>query len=245
MQKYPIVINRIPGLPQDLYRNGTYEGVVAHCTANPNRAGGNTPTGERSYLARTWDTPDLERFFHYAVGVENGQAIILQVADPTYKAWGAGGTANQRYVHVEMCMYDDPEVFNVAYDAYCFIIAKSLFDKKLGVTPATPVGGGTLWTHEQVSYYLGDTDHVDPVEYLKSHGISINQFVTHIRNYYQWLSTPTPTQDEPSEYAKASWDKACNFVTPSGQTAFDGTNPRGSMTREMLAVILDRMGLLM
>jgi len=44
--------------------------------------------------------------------------------------------------------------------------------------------------------------------------------------------------DTVSDWAKASWDK----VTAKG--IMDGTNPQGTVTREMLAVVLDRCGLL-
>jgi hypothetical protein len=44
--------------------------------------------------------------------------------------------------------------------------------------------------------------------------------------------------DTVSDWAKASWDKAV------AKGIVDGTNPKGNVTREMLAVILDRCGLL-
>ena len=42
----------------------------------------------------------------------------------------------------------------------------------------------------------------------------------------------------PSSYAEASWTKAVQ------KKIFDGTNPQGAMTREMVAVVLDRLKLL-
>lgn len=42
----------------------------------------------------------------------------------------------------------------------------------------------------------------------------------------------------PSEYAKNAWENAV------AAGIFDGTNPRGTVTREMLAVILDKLGLI-
>lgn len=44
--------------------------------------------------------------------------------------------------------------------------------------------------------------------------------------------------DVPSDWAKNSWDKAIN------KGCIDGTNPKGPLTREMLSVILDKLGLL-
>jgi len=41
-----------------------------------------------------------------------------------------------------------------------------------------------------------------------------------------------------SDWAKKAWDKAV------AKKVLDGTNPRGTVTREMLAVVLDNLGLL-
>ena len=42
----------------------------------------------------------------------------------------------------------------------------------------------------------------------------------------------------PGEWAKASFEKA------TAKGILDGTNPQGVVTREMMAVVLDRLGLL-
>jgi len=47
-----------------------------------------------------------------------------------------------------------------------------------------------------------------------------------------------PADTAPSPWAKASWDKAV------AQKIFDGTNPTSPPTREQIAVVLDRLGLL-
>lgn len=44
--------------------------------------------------------------------------------------------------------------------------------------------------------------------------------------------------DVPSDWAEISWNKAIN------KGCIDGTNPKGPLTREMLSVILDKLGLL-
>lgn len=46
------------------------------------------------------------------------------------------------------------------------------------------------------------------------------------------------SKKEVSGWAKESWDKACASKT------FDGKNPRGNLTREQAATVLDRLGLL-
>lgn len=192
MRMYNIIQDLIPGLPQTPYRHGVgqYEGVVSHCTDSSNRSGGDTPKRERDYEAETYN----HAFVHFFVGVENGnQPVIRQVADTNYIAYGAGPYANKRFVHVELCMYDDPQLFAMAYDAYCFILAKILYDRKLGVTPAQADGSGTLWAHADVTRILGGTTHEDPIAYLKQHGISWDQHVANVKAYYDWLAGQNQT----------------------------------------------------
>lgn len=47
-----------------------------------------------------------------------------------------------------------------------------------------------------------------------------------------------PSMPEPSPWAKSAWDKAV------AKGILDGSNPQGNCTREMLATVLDRLGLL-
>ncbi len=50
--------------------------------------------------------------------------------------------------------------------------------------------------------------------------------------------TQVSQKQEVSSWAKESWKKATE------KKIIDGTNPKGNLTREQLAVILDRVGLL-
>ena len=55
-----------------------------------------------------------------------------------------------------------------------------------------------------------------------------------------WQEAPAaaPTGNQPNPWAKSAWDKAVS------QGILDGSDPQGACTREMLAVVLDRLGLL-
>lgn len=58
-------------------------------------------------------------------------------------------------------------------------------------------------------------------------------------NYYLFKREETPVeQNEPSAWAKESWEKAVQLKV------FDGTNPKEPLTREQAAAVLDRLGLL-
>ncbi|PFJ07563.1 N-acetylmuramoyl-L-alanine amidase [Bacillus cereus] len=145
----------IPDLPKQPYRNGVgvYEGVVAHSTATPEAPAINI----QKYESRTWRSA----FVHYAVDWDE----TIQIADTKYIAYGAGSGANKRFVHVELCETRDYKKFKRSYDKYVKLLAKILRDRGLSVEKG-------LWTHYDVTKYLGGTDHEDPLDYLKSHGIA-------------------------------------------------------------------------
>jgi N-acetylmuramoyl-L-alanine amidase CwlA len=207
---YEITEDFIQGIPQNPYRNGvgSYEGVVAHCTASSNRSGGDTPYNEVAWEKRSWENA----FVHFFVGVEDGEPVIRQSADTNYSAWGAGRFANERFVHVELCMYDDPDLFKIAYDAYVWLLAKVLYDKQLEVSSA-----GTLWGHFLVSDILGGTNHDDPLDYLAEHGITWDMFVTHVAEQYE-LMKPSVKERKPMEdWLKEAVKGAINSLAEKGR----------------------------
>jgi N-acetylmuramoyl-L-alanine amidase len=172
---YPITVNLINGLPHIPYRNGVgcYEGVVAHSTATPDATAG----AERVFES----THYTSAFVHFFVDWTQ----ILQVADMNYLSWGAGPGANPRFVNVELCESSDPAKFKESYARYTYILAYILFKRKLGVKHLA-----TLWTHQDVTTHFGGTDHQDPVAYLKSHGVTVDQLVADVTAQYNLLATP-------------------------------------------------------
>ncbi|PEJ10191.1 N-acetylmuramoyl-L-alanine amidase [Bacillus wiedmannii] len=157
----------IPDLPKQPYRNGVgaYEGVVAHSTATPEAPAINI----QKYESRTWRSA----FVHYAVDWDE----TIQIADTKYIAYGAGPGANKRFVHVELCETADYTKFKRSYEKYVRLLAKILKDNGLSVEKS-------LWTHYDVTKYLGGTDHEDPLDYLRSHGVSESQFRADVRRAY-------------------------------------------------------------
>ncbi|HHT7155580.1 N-acetylmuramoyl-L-alanine amidase [Bacillus thuringiensis] len=157
----------IPGLPKVEYRNGygAYEGVVAHSTATPEAPAINI----RNYEARTWRSA----FVHYATDWDE----TIQIASTKYQAWGAGPAANKRFVHVELSETSDPIRFKKSYERYVKLLAKILKDRNIHPS----IG---LWTHKDITYKLGGTDHEDPIDYLRSHGVSESQFRADVLKAY-------------------------------------------------------------
>lgn len=157
----------IPDLPKQPYRNGVgaYEGVVAHSTATPEAPAINI----QKYESRTWRSA----FVHYAVDWDEK----IQIASTKYRAWGAGSAANARFVHVELCETSDPMKFKRSYERYVELIGEILRERNIH-----PSKG--LWTHKDITYKLGGTDHEDPLDYLRSHGISEGKFRADVLKAY-------------------------------------------------------------
>ncbi|WP_144518673.1 N-acetylmuramoyl-L-alanine amidase [Bacillus thuringiensis] len=176
----------IPDVSKTPYRGGigAYEGVVAHSTATPEAPAINI----QRYETRTW----RNAFVHYAVDWNES----IQIADTKYIAYGAGSAANKRFVHVELCETADYAKFKRSYEKYVKLLAKILKDNNLSVEKG-------LWTHNDVRKYLGGTDHEDPIEYLKSHGVSESQFRSDVQRAYNNSSVDVSVPSKPEEVPTA------------------------------------------
>ncbi|MEI4617357.1 peptidoglycan recognition family protein [Bacillus cereus] len=172
----------IPDVPKTPYRGGigAYEGVVAHSTATPEAPAINI----QRYETRTW----RNAFVHYAVDWNE----TIQIADTNYIAYGAGPGANKRFVHVELCETADYAKFKRSYEKYVKLLAKILKDNHLSVEKG-------LWTHNDVGTYLGGTDHEDPIDYLRGHGVSESQFRSDVQRAYNNSSVDVSVPSKPEE----------------------------------------------
>ncbi|OUB11271.1 N-acetylmuramoyl-L-alanine amidase [Bacillus thuringiensis serovar yunnanensis] len=175
----------IPDLPKQPYRYGVgaYEGVVAHSTATPEAPAINI----QKYETRTW----RNAFVHYAVDWNE----TIQIADTKYIAYGGGPSANKRFVHVELCETADYTKFKHSYEKYVKLLAEILKDNKISVEKG-------LWTHSDVTHHLGGTDHEDPIDYLKSHGVSEAQFRADVQRAYNNSSVEVSVPENPSKPAE-------------------------------------------
>ncbi|MGG1328636.1 N-acetylmuramoyl-L-alanine amidase [Bacillus tropicus] len=179
----------IPDVPKTPYRGGVgaYEGVVAHSTATPEAPAINI----QRYETRTW----RNAFVHYAVDWNE----TIQIADTKYIAYGAGPAANKRFVHVELCETADFTKFKQSYEKYVKLLAKILQDNNLSVEKG-------LWTHYDVTKYLGGTDHEDPIDYLRGHGVSEPQFRSDVQRAYNNSSVEVSVPSKPEEVPTAVTD---------------------------------------
>lgn len=190
----------IPGLPKVEYRNGygAYEGVVAHSTATPEAPAINI----RNYEARTWRSA----FVHYATDWDE----TIQIASTKYQAWGAGPAANKRFVHVELSETSDSIKFKKSYERYIKLLAKILKDRNIHPS----IG---LWTHKDITYKLGGTEHEDPIDYLRSHSVSESKFRADVLKAYNGDSISVETKpQQPNE--------APGVINEVGVAYIDGYN---------------------
>lgn len=158
------------------YRNGVGkpEGVIVHETATPN-------VNAEQFVAsfnRNW--PTLQTYVH--AFVDDTSAINIHSSD--YIVWGAGYTANHRYIQVELCRVNSYDAFarSLANDAN--YIARKLIQYNLPDIP-----NQTVVSHQQTGEMFGETNHQDPNTYFAAWGYDMNQFNELISMYYNNLKT--------------------------------------------------------
>lgn len=174
---YAITPQFLSGIPKLPFRNGVgaYEGIVLHSTGNRE----DTATGNINWEQGHWQ----DAFVHGFID-ETG---IYQTADTNYKAYGAGPSANARFLHWELCETANEADFKQSYNQWVWVAGYFLYARKLGVVPAKSDGTGTLWRHSDVTNILGGTNHDDPCPFLATHGITWDKVindVTYVYNQY-------------------------------------------------------------
>ncbi|KEQ19985.1 hypothetical protein HF82_08250 [Limosilactobacillus reuteri] len=179
-------VNAIPDVSNHSYSgtsNGKPNMIIVHETANPN----DSIWGEINYEKQHYN----DAFVHAFVDANN----IIQISNTDHEAWGAAYPANGRAVQFEQVEVYGAwnfarELVNAAYyTAYNM--------HKYGLTPslAQSNGTGTLWSHHNVSQYLGGTDHTDPDGYWSKRassyfgtGYTMNDFLQLVNYEYSKLS---------------------------------------------------------
>lgn len=103
---------------------------------------------------------------------------------------GAGPTANNKFIQVEICHESSQDGFarSVANDAY--YVASKLIQYNLQDIP-----GVTVLSHNQVSQKWHETTHIDPDEYFVRFGYSMDQFNELVSYYYNNLKSSGDVYD--------------------------------------------------
>ena len=178
--------NVIPDVSNHVYSetsDGKPNMIVVHETANPN----DSIQGEINYERNHYN----EAFVHAFVDANS----IIQISTTDHEAWGAAYPANGRAVQFEQV-----EVYgawNFARELVNAAYYTAFNMHKYGLTPslAQSNGTGTLWSHHNVSQYLGGTDHTDPDGYWSRNarnyfgtGYTMSDFLQLVNYEYAKLS---------------------------------------------------------
>lgn len=155
---------------------GKPEGIVIHETADDHATA--TARNEASYFNNNW--PKISAYVH--AFVDNNEIINIHNTD--YGVWGAGATANAKYIQVELCHTHDYDSFarSISNDAY--YVASKLIQYNIPDKPEV-----TIISHDQVSKMYHETDHTDPVGYFSKWGYNMYQFYDMVGYYYNNLKS--------------------------------------------------------
>lgn len=234
------------------YSQGTKRnpcGIMVHSTGANNsnlsryigfdskyEAGYNELIGVNQYK-NSWNTPTpggKQVCVHGFIGLQTDESVEFYQTIPfDQRAWHSGsgksGNADKMgYIGFEICEdgLNDKNYFNDTKDKAVEICAELCSMYNLDVNSIICHADG---------YKMGiASNHADILHWWGKFGYTMDMFREEVKK----AMNNTVDRTEPSEWAKTSWEKLKN------KGATDGSNPRDYATREQLAVILDRMGLL-
>jgi N-acetylmuramoyl-L-alanine amidase CwlA len=152
-------------------------GIVFHWTASESSK--DTAVNEAAYeINGHWENAFVHTFIDHQ--------HILNIHDTNYGAWGAGPKANARFVQFELCTETTESGFaqSIANAAYYAAYICHQYGMKPTLGP-----NGTIWTHHQVTEYLGGTTHVDPDSYLARWNYNTSKFLTLVKQYYNAMTS--------------------------------------------------------
>lgn len=137
-------------------------GICLHETATP----GATDEDERAYFNAAYRKGSANYFTDYD--------SVTRTIPEDEQSWGAGETANSRYIHVEMGHFDDPARFQATWDRTVWLFADIC--RRHGWDPLMVGDSPIIVTHDWCRQQWHETNHTDPTAYFKAHGKDINQF---------------------------------------------------------------------
>lgn len=164
----PIQVQALTISQQPIANNRSHQalnpvGLVIHDTDNP----GATAQNNRDYFSRVYVAASA----HYFVDWNN----IIQTIPENEVAWHAGPTANHRYLSIEMCepKGHNQEEFNRVYQETVELAAD--------ICNRYGWSASNIFSHYWCSMTFRETDHEDPIAFLKEYGKSWNDLVNDIQ----------------------------------------------------------------
>lgn len=189
--KYNIQTKHVAGLPKTPYNtsNGKPDCIVMHDTGNDK----SKIDGEIAYMSNNWGNA----FVHAWIDADK----IVETANTDYLCWGAGPAINPYAIQGELVHEHTKERFLKSLDKWIFYFAYQLYWYEIEPNDATGDGNGTVFTHEAVSKFRGQTDHVDPMPYIRERSkklcgktIEWKEIYSKLVEYYKALNKGDSTE---------------------------------------------------
>ena len=169
--KYEIIQDyKVPNGKAGRFAAGKPTWVVVHSSGNPNAG----IDSEIAYMTRNQDNAYVQAWC--------GHNKIVEIASTDYRCWGAGRTANQYAVQIEVT--EDKRLTKAqklqAIDREAFWVAVQCAYYGIPLNK--------VYSHADISrMYPQDTDHTDPIAFFKSVGVSWSQFKAQVKKYHDVL----------------------------------------------------------
>lgn len=203
-------------IPRNTTGYATPNYIIAHEAGNPNNVGPNSLDNEVGFMTNNYGLA----FSNYFVG-SGGRVIELMPAGKV--SWAALDANWQSYAQVELSRTNNYETFKKDYVSYVQLL-RDLADKG-GIPKELDGYGRGIKSHRWVTYNLGG-DHVDPYGYLKSWGVSEQQFKNDIKYGIQGVKpkpNPVPTNPTVKPDGSASIPSTGDTVNFTGTKDIYGT----------------------
>lgn len=203
-------------------------GMVVHETATPNA----TDEAEQKYF----NNNDLKASVHAFLDYDS----ITQTLPWNEKCWGAGKTANNKFIQVELCHFDGDkfiEVWNRGVWLFAWVF--------VNILKINTVTKDNLMSHQEVSLKWKETDHTDPHGFFKDNGKTVDEFRSAVQNEINNMIIKEEMLEMFKDVEKCRWsaksiERLVNLEILSGYS--DNTfRPTQSLTREEFASVIDKV----
>lgn len=213
------------------------KGIVLHETATPGAS------AENEY--RYFSNNDIGASAHGFVDW-NG---YIQTIPYDEVAWHAGYTANSKYIGIEMCHATNKADFNKVWNNTVELFSELL--KQYGWTI------NDIHTHYEMSKLYKETDHIDPIDYFRKFGRTVDDFKKAVKNkmdgdlimaqYDELKKEIEKIKEQLSTYKymddsikKISPDafEALNAAIKKGAIAYDENGFTPGLTKNMIRMII-------
>jgi len=129
------------------------QGWVIHSTACPNVPAINIKNSFENH-------PQNQANSHYTVDYQT----IIRMIPENEICWACGYTGNHKFIQVELCEFSDSNKFQEAWNRLVWLVAQSCVQHEWNTND-------NVNSHRGISLmYPKESNHLDPIAYLQSHG---------------------------------------------------------------------------